>query len=210
MEEEYKSLLTISKTVSVFYETVYAPVLQGLPWLDTGNNLQTVTEKILPNLAYVGYELSSYKDKKEDEKITASLRARHQLLESMYQKMQDELRPIMKTAGIQGDKWKQLAEMVPEWNKLSKSNVLPLGIHNEIKHSISPSANMQRLLVEKSYTSTSTSTSSTSGEAGLARLMADKIKSLIAEGESDSSITILFGTQGHWLEQSFVNSFRKY
>ncbi|WP_411027470.1 hypothetical protein, partial [Salmonella sp. s54925] len=64
MENQYNQLLSISKTVSAFYENVYAPVLQTLPWIDKGDGFKIASEKVLGNIAFPAYEISSYKNQK--------------------------------------------------------------------------------------------------------------------------------------------------
>ena len=73
MEKLYKRLLSTSKSVGNFYENVYSPVLQALPWLDKKDDLKTASEKVLGNLAFVAYDLSVYKERKEIRKTSKSL-----------------------------------------------------------------------------------------------------------------------------------------
>ena len=62
MEKQYNCLLSTFKIVGTFYENVYSPVLQALPWLDKEDGLKTASEKILVNLAFFAYDVSAYKN----------------------------------------------------------------------------------------------------------------------------------------------------
>ena len=105
MEKQYNQLLAVSKTVGAFYENVYAPVMRTLPWLDRGDDFKMATEKVLGNLAFPSYELSSYKNKPENPGTMALLRARCNDLKSVYQNMQDELKPLLDNIPEQDRTW---------------------------------------------------------------------------------------------------------
>lgn len=172
MESQYNQLLSTSKTVGAFYEDVYAPVLQTLPWIDTGDGLNTASEKVLGNLAFPAYELSSYKNQ-TDENLIEHLRARRSELESIYQKMQDELRPLIAKMPVKDQTWEKLQEMVPKWKNLSSSDLLPYNIHKAVEEFYASSNPIQSSdMTGRSSTSPDVSTSV------LGKLMADEIKSL--------------------------------
>ncbi|KAJ7388805.1 hypothetical protein OS493_035589 [Desmophyllum pertusum] len=125
MEQQYNQLLATSKTVGDFYQNVYAPVLQTLPWIDNGDGLKTASEQVLGNLAFPAFELSTYKNQKPDPKTIERLRARHVALETIYKNMQDELRPLLELLPANERTWENLQQMVPKWKDLNSSDLLP-------------------------------------------------------------------------------------
>lgn len=196
MEEEYKRLLSTSNTVGNFYENVYSPVLQTLPWLDKEDGLKTASEKVLGNLAFLAYDLSAYKHQKVSKQTTERLRARGKELQSIYQKMQDELRPLRAMAPDGNGTWDKLQEMAVEWKELSHHNLLPHRMHHAVEYYFAQGAKD----VGEPHIS--------AGEAVLAKLIAKEVKFLIEKGESDHAIALVFGTEGHWMDRTFLNTLR--
>ena len=196
MERQYNLLLSASKTVGNFYENVYSPVLQALPWLDKNDGLRSASEKVLGNLAFVAYDLSVYKQQNENQQSIKGLRARRKELESIYQKMQDELQPLLEMAPDQDGTWEKLQGMAVEWKELSHHNLLPHRLHKAVEN-----YSGQRTKDEGEL-------GISAGEAVLAKLMAEEIKSLIKKGESDHSIALEFGAEGHWLDRAFLHTLR--
>lgn len=199
MESLYNQLLAKSKTVGHFYENVYAPVLQTLPWIDNGN-LTFASMEVLGNMAFPHHKLSSYKTQQENPILADGLSTRCKKLDRIYKQMQDELQPVLAKMPPQDRTWEKLQEMVPKWKNLCSSDVLPNSMHQA---------------VEDSFAITSTtggtkplSSSVPTDQEVLGKLMADKIKSLQAKGESDHAIAVTFGSSGYWLERSFLNSLR--
>lgn len=135
MESQYNQLLSLSKTVGAFYEDVYAPVLQALPWIDDGTGLKTASEKVLSNITFPTYELSNYKNQKASQQTIAKLRQRCDELESIYHTMQDELRPLLEKLPLNDRSWEKLKEMVPKWKNLNSSDALPLSMHQAVEES---------------------------------------------------------------------------
>lgn len=200
MESQYNQLLSVSKYVSDFYENVYAPVMQTLPWLEPRKSaLQDVAGKVLPNLAFPAFEFSSYKDKNDHDTIT-KLRTRCEELKAVYQTMQDDIRNILLISGIQEDNWKQLADMTTSWKKLGSYEILPQQIFVAIKRCLLSSNTDTAPMLAGSHLNMS--------EDVLARLIADKIKVLMSEGESNHDIIHVFGIEGHWLDSHFLDTLR--
>lgn len=207
MESQYNQLLSLSKTVSAFYENVYAPVLQTLPWIDDGTGLKTASEKVLGNIAFPAYELSTYKNQKADQQTLAKLRERCDELESVYHKMQDELRPLLEKLPPNERSWEKLQEMVPKWKKLNSSDALPLSMHQAVEESFF-SRNMMMVMSATHGTRRAATPAIPPDESLLGKLMAEKIKSMHAKGDSDHDIAVAFGSHGLWLERSFLHAIR--
>lgn len=206
MESQYNQLLSTSKTVGAFYANVYAPVLQTLPWIDKGDGLKTASEKVLGNLSFPAYELSSYKNQKENQQTIERLRARCSELESIYQQMQDELRPLLATMPAEDRTWEKLQQMVPKWKNLSSSDLLSKSMHKAVQGSFSSPGDKAMLLASR--TGGETGPEMGTADAVLAKLMAEKIKSLHGKRESDHTIALTFGSHGFWLDRGFLNTIR--
>ena len=202
MEKQYNQLLALSKTVSAFYENVYAPVMQTLPWLVKGDDFKVATEKVLGNLAFPAYEISSYKNKPESPETMAKLRARCNDLESIHKKMQDELQPLLDKIPEQDRTWKKLQEMVPEWQKLNSSDELPYNVYRAVEKSY----NWHRSAAKELLVVPSGGPTVSSSDDLLGKLMAEKIKSLRESGEGD--VREIFGSHGLWLAGSFLHRLR--
>jgi len=205
MEKQYNQLLTQSRTVSDFFENVYAPTLQTLPWLAQDDSLKTVSEKVLGNIAFPSYELSNYKNKEENQETINQLRHRHDELESIYQQMQNELRPILAVMPPDQRSWENLKDMLPKWKNLSKSDLLPKGIHKTIHSSFSAPVCRNAAVLAVAAAETE---KSNQADDILASLMAERIKSLHREGHSDHAIAKTFGSHGFWLDRGFLNTIR--
>ena len=204
MEHQYNELLVLSKTVSNFYENVYAPVLQTLPWFDEGDGLKIASEKVLGNIAFPAYGMSTYKNK-NDEASLNYLRARYDELKSIYEKMQSDLRPILSDLPPHDQNWQQLQKMIPIWQKISSSDLLPHSTHKAVHESfVSLSSNTGGF----GAVLTSLPNDDFGAEAALAKVMAAKIRSLHENGESDSSIALKFGSDGFWLDRAFLHRIR--
>ena len=194
MENEYNQLLATSKDVGDFYENVYAPIMQALPWLEPREkSLQNVAGRVLPNLAFPAFQFSSYKDKEGQEDI-AKIVARRDELNGVNKVMQDDLRPMLVIAGIKDNNWKQFASMTTHWKKLAHHNLLPKRILTCIKSSYAES------LIADADCNMS--------EVALAKLIADKIKVLLTQGKNNHDITMEFGVEGHWLGSYFLDCLR--
>lgn len=196
MEKQYNRLLSTSKTVGAFYENVYSPVLQALPWLDKEDGLRTASEKVLGNTAFLAYEFSVYTHRKESERAAERLRTRRKQLESIYKKMQDEIRPLLAMTPDRDGTWDTLQEMALEWNDLSHYDLLPLRLHQAVEYYFAQGA--------KDVNEPNIS----GAETVLTKLMAKEIKLLIDKGESDHAIALAFGSEGHWLDRGFLNRLR--
>lgn len=206
MESQFNQLLSLSKTVGAFYEDVYAPVLQALPWIDDGTGLKTASEKVLGNITFTVFELSTYKNQKTSQPTLVKLRQRCQELESIYHKMQDEMRPLLEKLPPSDRSWDKLKDMVPKWRNLSSSEVLPLSMHYAVEESFS-SKNMLMVMAATNFTRPAAPTLPPD-ESMLGKLMAEKIKSMHAQGKSDHDIAVEFGSHGLWLERSFLHAIR--
>ena len=206
MESQYNQLLSLSKTVGAFYEDVYAPVLQALPWIDDGTGLKTASEKVLSNITFPTYELSNYKNQKASQQTIAKLRQRCDELESIYHTMQDELRPLLEKLPLNDRSWEKLKEMVPKWKNLNSSDALPLSMHQAVEESFF-SKNMLMVMSATNFTRPAAPAVSPA-ESVLGKLMAEKIKSMHAQGKSDHDIAVEFGSHGLWLERSFLHAIR--
>ena len=191
MEKQYNRLLSTSKIVGTFYENVYSPVLQALPWLDKEDGLKTASEKILGNLAFFAYDVSAYNNRDESKETIERLGARRKELEDIYEKMKDKLRPILAMAPDGNGTWEKLQEMALEWKELSHHNFLPHRMYHAVEYYFAQGAkNLGKPNVS-------------AGEAFLAKLIAEEVKLLIEKGESDHAIALVFGTEGHWLDNAF-------
>ncbi|KAL9985976.1 hypothetical protein ACROYT_G000027 [Oculina patagonica] len=211
MESQYNQLLAKSKTVSAFYENVYAPVLQTLPWIDDGNGLKTASEKVLGNIAFPAWELSTYKNQPEDQKTINTLRARCDQLDAIYKQMQDELQPVLNMIPNTQDRtWKNLQAMVPQWKNLTGPKPLPDSMHKAVEDSFALSPNVMPVTTSRRRTlaQPDPAVQVSSDEGVLGKLMAEKIKSLHAKGDSDHTIAVTFGSHGFWLGGHFLNSLR--
>lgn len=206
MESQYNQLLAKSKTVSAFYENVYAPVLQTLPWIDDGNGLKTASEKVLGNIAFPAWELSSYKNQPENQKTINGLRSRCDQLDAIYKQMQAELQPLLAKMPPQDRTWEKLQAMVPQWKNLSGPNVLPNSMHKAVEDSFAPSPPVMKS--RRALARADPAVKVSTDEDVLGKLMAEKIKSLHAKGDSDHAIAVTFGSHGFWLGRHFLNSLR--
>lgn len=188
--EAYKSLLELSKPVSDFYENVYAPVLQTLPWLDKNKTFVTTTEKVLSNIAFPSPESSSYMQNSES-KTKETLAKRESELKTTYDKMQADIRVVLKSAGIKTDDWAALTAIVSQIKKLKHHQLLSRDIHAAIhKHFNSENeagANAVNLL---------------------AKLIAVEIREMIKNGKRNGEIVYKFGTEGYWIDSHFVDNLR--
>ena len=198
MEKEYNLLLSWSKTAGDFYENIYAPVLQALPWLDSNDGLKSATKKVLGNMAFPAYEFSSYKDKKNAAGERQTLVRRRIELETIYEKMQADLRPLLRKAGIETDDWTQLTKMLPQWKELVHFNPLHRDIHIALQKSFGLETNSDVSVLNRD----------SDGFRLLVKLMADKTKDMIEKGMSNEEIAHTFGAEGYWLEGSFLDSLR--
>lgn len=205
MESQYNQLLSTSKTVSDFFENVYAPILQTLPWIDKEDGLKTASEKVLGNIAFPVYELSTYKSQKENQQTIDRLRVRCNELESIYQQMKDELQPVLAMMPAEDRTWEKLQEMILKWKNHSSSDLLSKDMHKAVHESFA-SVRTEEIPVIAAATGSATATGT--ADAVLAKLIAEKIKSLHREGESDHSIALTFGYHGHWLDRGFLNTIR--
>ena len=201
MENLYNQLLAKSKTVGDFYENVYAPVLQTLPWIEQGNGLTFASVEVLGNMAFPVYKFASYKNQEENPVLIDCLSTRCKKLDSSYKQMQDELRPVLAKIPSQDRTWEKLQEMVPKWKNLCSSDMLPNSMHQAVEDSFAVTSTT-------GGTKPLSSLSVPTDQEVLGKLMADKIKSLQAKGESVHAIAVTFGSSGYWLERSFLNSLR--
>lgn len=232
MEKQYNQLLSLSKTVSDFYENVYAPVLQTLPWLDEGDSLKTASEKVLGNIAFYAYKQSSYNNK-NDQETTSKLSTRCSELKLIYKKMQTDLRPILSDLPAEDQSWENLKKMIPKWKSMSSSDLLPLTTHKAVYASFASIQNkasnargaafaidvptavtdtihsslawISSMLTGKKMT---VQTDDDAAEGVLAKMMAAKIKFSHEKGESDFSIASKFGCDGFWLDRGFLHRIR--
>lgn len=208
MESQYNQLLSISKTVSAFFENVYAPILQTLPWIDKGDGLKTASEKVLGNIAFPAYELSTYKSQNENQQTIEHLRVRCNKLESIYQQMQDELQPVLAMMPAEDRTWEKLQEMIPKWKNYSSSDLLSKSMHKAIEESFASVSYKEIPATATALIPTATGTATATADDVLAKLMAEKITYLHREGESDHSIALTFGYYGYWLDRGFLNTIR--
>lgn len=205
MENQYNQLLALSKTVGAFYENVYSPVIQTLPWIDKGEGLKTASEKVLGNLAFPAFEFSTYAHQKESQETIDCLRKRCDELQSIYQQMQNELRPLLDKLPPQDRTWEKLQEMVPKWKNVKSSDLLSFNMHRAVAESFassSPGRAMELIAVKASGPPISPS------DAVLGKLMAEKIRLLHEKGESNHAISVAFGSHGMWLDSGFLNRLR--
>ena len=206
MESQYNLLLSKSKTVGDFFENVYAPTLQTLPWIEKEDGLKTASEKVLGNIAFPAYELSSYKNQKETPETIERLRARCNELESIYQQMQDELKPILEMLPAEERTWEKMREMLPQWKNLSSSDLLSKSMHEAVRKSFDP---VEPVALSRSFGGREIAEShGPTAHDILAKLMAKKIQALHREGKSDHSIAVTFGSHGFWLDRGFLNTIR--
>ena len=201
MENQYNELLALSKTVSDFYENVYAPVLQTLPWYDEGDGLKIASEKVLGNIAFPVYEMSTYKNK-NDEASLNYLRARCDELKSIYEKMQSDLRPILYELPPHDQNWDQLRKMIPIWQNISSSDLLPHSTHKAVYESF---VSLSSITSGFGAGVTSQPYDDSGAEAALGKVMAAKIRSLKENGVPESSIALKFGSDGFWLDRAFLH-----
>ena len=209
MESAYNNLLALSKTVSGFYENVYAPVLQTLPWIDDGNGLKTASEKVLGNIVFPAWELCSYKNKPDsDQKTINYLRDRYNQLDAIYSQMQSELRPLLAKLPPQDRTWANLTAMVPQWKKLSGPNILPKSMHVAVEDSFTPTPTSLHAMTSRRRASpqSNPAVKVSTDEDVLGKLMAEKIRALHAKGDSDHQIAVTFGSHGLWLDRGFLDS----
>lgn len=186
-------MLAASKSVSDFYENVYAPIMQTLPWLEPRENaLQDVAGRVLPNLAFPAFQFSSYKGKENQDTI-GKIRTRRNELEAVARIMHDDLRPLLAIAGIEENDWSQFAAMTTDWKELAHYNLLPKRIN---------------ICIKSCFVSTCVSDNHNVSEVALAKLIADKIKAFITNGKNNHDIIMAFGVEGHWLENHFLDTLR--
>lgn len=216
MESQYNKLRELSKKVGGFYEKIYVPVLQALPWLDAdGNSLKTATEKVISNVAFPAYEFSSYKNQKESQQIIDRLQSRCNELESIFKEMQVDLRPILDELPPQNRTWKEVQAMIPKWKDLSSTDALPLRVHKAIEGSFHRSlgTETEKPLLGQTVTQDTvcrnTESIVDSHEAVLGKLIAHKVRHMHERGRSDHDIVVNFGTHGFWLDRGFLNTLRK-
>ncbi|CAB4016836.1 Hypothetical predicted protein [Paramuricea clavata] len=208
MENQYNELLSLSKIVSDFYENVYAPALQTLPWIDEGDGLKIASEKVLGNIAFPAYALSTHKNK-NDQETFSHLRTRCNELKSIYDKMQNELRPILSDLPVHDQNWEKLKEMIPMWQGMSGSDVLPKSTHKAVHKSfVFLSQNVASGEMSTIDADGAAASDNAKAEAALAKLIAEKIKFFHQQGKSDSSIALTFGSDGFWLDRGFLHSIR--
>jgi hypothetical protein len=212
MENQYNELLTLSKTVSDFYENVYAPVLQTLPWFDEGDGLKVASEKVLGNIAFPAYEMSAYKNKNDEE--TNHLRTRCNELKAIYDKMQKELRPILSDLPPNDQNWERLRKMIPIWKNMSNSDLLPHSVHKAVHEAFAflSSGNVASspmcTMADTAAVETSLPSDESQAEDVLAKMMSAKINSWHREGKSDFAIALKFGSDGFWLDRGFLHRIR--